>query len=89
MFNDESEDDGSGSGSPGTCAFPFCSGNPVGRVITVGSGVFVLTVIDSICYVVPLVVFVPRVLESKCGRLIEFFGAQKYGFSLLVSKSVS
>ena len=30
LFDDESEDDGYGSGSPGTCVFPFCSGKYVG-----------------------------------------------------------
>ena len=40
FFDDESEDDGSGSGSPGTCAFSFCFGNSVGRVSGVGSGIF-------------------------------------------------
>ena len=40
LFDDESDDDGSGSGSPGTCNFTFCSGNSVGSVSCVGSGVF-------------------------------------------------
>ena len=55
LFDDESEDDGYGSGSPGTCVFPFCSGKyvgiagkSVGRVCGVGSGVFVSTEIESI-----------------------------------------
>ena len=46
-FDYESDDDGSISGSPGTCAFPFCYdesvgsvGESVGRVCGVGSGVF-------------------------------------------------
>ena len=34
LFNDESDDDGSESGSPGTCAFPFCSGK---SVVSVGN----------------------------------------------------
>ena len=42
-FDCESDDDGSGPGSPGTCAFPYCSGSSVCRVSGVGSGVFVLT----------------------------------------------
>ena len=41
VFDDESDDDGSGSGSPGTCTFPFFSGKSVGSVSGVGSGVFV------------------------------------------------
>ena len=46
-FDDESDDDGSISGSPSTCTFPFFSdesvgsvGESVGRVCGVGSGVF-------------------------------------------------
>ena len=46
FFNHESDNDGSGSGSSGTCDFPFFSGNSVGRVSGVCSGVFVLTVIN-------------------------------------------
>ena len=42
FFNDESENDGSGSSSSGTCSFPFCFIDSVGRVSGVGSGVFVL-----------------------------------------------
>ena len=58
LFDDESEDDGSQSGSPGMYACQFFSGNSVVRVIGVGSGIFVPTGIDSIGDVVPLVVFV-------------------------------
>ena len=54
MFDDESENDGSGSRSPGTCDFPFCSGKfvgsvgkSVGGVSGIGSGVFVSTGIKS------------------------------------------
>ena len=32
LFDDEYDNDGSGSGSPGTCDFPFCSGKSVGPV---------------------------------------------------------
>ena len=76
LFGDESNDDGSVSGSPGTCAFPFCSGKSVGSVdeavvrvcvCGLGYGVFVLTGIESIGDVVPLVVFVPKGVESKGG----------------------
>ena len=66
-FYDESGNDGSGSGSPGTCAFPFCSGKSVGSlgksvgsVHGVGSGVFVLAGIESIGDIVPFLLFVPR-----------------------------
>ena len=77
FFVDESDDDGSGSGSSGTCALPFCSDESVGSVGKsiicvhgVGSGVFVATGIDSIGEVVPLFVFVPREVKSKGGQLI-------------------
>ena len=67
LFDDESNDDGSGSGSPGICAFLFCSGKSVGsasecvgRVRGVESGIFVFTGIKSIGDVVLLVVFVLR-----------------------------
>ena len=59
LLNDEYDNDVSGSGSPDTCAFLFCYGNSVGGVSDVGSCVFVLTGIESIGDVVPLVVFVP------------------------------
>ena len=70
---DESDYNWSGSGSPGTCAFPFCSGDSVGSVSGVGSEVFVLNVIKSIGDVILLVVFVPNGVKSKGGRLIELF----------------
>ena len=80
LFDDESDSDGSVSGSPGTCNFPFCSGKSVdivgksvGSVSGVGSDVFILTGIKSIIYVVPLVLFVTRGVKSKGGRLIEIF----------------
>ena len=47
FFDDESENDGSRYGSSGTCAFPFFSGNSVDRFNGLGSGVFVLTGINS------------------------------------------
>ena len=50
----------------------------VGGVSGVGSGVCVPTGIESIGDVVPLFVFVPKVFESKSGRLIEIFCRQKY-----------
>ena len=73
LFDDESDNDGYGSGSAVTCAFPFFSDEFVGRGSGVGYGVFVPTGIDSIGEVVPLVVFVPNGVESKGGRLIEMF----------------
>ena len=67
LFDDESDDNGSGTGSPDTCAFPFCSvksvgsvGESVGNICGVGSGVFVSTEIKSIGEVVKLVMFVPK-----------------------------
>ena len=73
FFDDESDDDGSGSVSLGTYNFQFCSVDSVGRVNGVGSGFFVMNGIKSIGYVIPSVVFVPRGVESKVGRLIELF----------------
>ena len=67
FFDDGCDNDGSGSGSPGMFAFPFYSGNSVGRVSFIGSGVFVPSGIESIGDVVPLVVFVPRGVESRVG----------------------
>ena len=55
VFDDDSDNDGSGSRFPGTCDFSFFSGDSVSRVSGVGSGIFVLTGIKSIGDVVPLV----------------------------------
>ena len=74
MFDDEYEGDGSDSRSAGTCDFPFCFDESVGRVgdsvgivdgsvscvSDVGSGFFVLTGIESIGDIVLLVMFVPK-----------------------------
>ena len=85
LFDDESDDDGSGSGSADTCDFPFCSdesvgsvGKSVGRVSGMGSVIFVPTGIDLIGDIFLLVVFVPKGVESKGGRLIEIFFRSKY-----------
>ena len=92
MFDDESDDNGSDSGSAGTCAFPFCFdesfgfvGDYVGRVEEsigcvsgVGSDTFVPKGIKSIVGAVPLVVFVPKGIYSKGGQLIEIFWPTKY-----------
>ena len=48
-------------------------GKSVGRVCGVGSGVFVLKVIESIGDVGMLVVLLPKGVESKGGRLVELF----------------
>ena len=87
MLDDESDNDGSESGSVSTCAFRFLFEDYVGPVDDsigrvdnsvscvhgVGSGVFFPIGIKSIDDVVPLVVFVPIGVESKCGLLIEMF----------------
>ena len=66
FFENESENDGSGSGSPGTFALPFSSGKYVGSageyvgsVSGIGSGDFVQIVIESFGDVVMLVMFIP------------------------------
>ena len=93
-FNDEYDNDRSDSGSNGTCDFTFYFDEPVGpvgdssgcveysvgRVSSVGSGVFVLAGIYSIGGVVPLFIFVPKGVKSKGGLLIETFSAQNPGF---------
>ena len=73
-FNDDSDNYESDSGSAGTCGLPFFFnesvgrvGKSIGRVSGVGCVVFVLTRIESIGDVVLLVVFVPKVVESKSG----------------------
>ena len=33
LFDDEPDNDGSGSGSPGMCAFPFFSRNPLAVLV--------------------------------------------------------
>ena len=67
-FFNESDNDGSGSGSPG---------KSVDRVSDVGFGNFFPTGIDSIGDVVPFVVFIPRGVESKVGQLIGSFWRPK------------
>ena len=90
-LNDDSGNDGSDSRSAGTCAFPFrfeesvCRvddsvgriDDSVGRVRGVDSGVFVLIGIESIGEVIPLVVFITILVDSKGGRLIEIFWRPK------------
>ena len=85
FLNDESDNDGSGSGSPGICAFPFCFvksvvsvGKSIGGISGVGSEIFVLTGIHSIGDVFLLFVFLPRGVESKGGRIIELFWRPKF-----------
>ena len=56
-------------GSPDTCAFPFCSGNSVGHVSGIVSGVFVPTVIESIVEIVLLAVFFFK--EESSPKLVD------------------
>ena len=74
LFNYESDDGGSGSGSPGTCSFPFFSdefigsdGESVGLVCGMVSVVFVPTGIESIGDDVLFVVLVSKGVDSKGG----------------------
>ena len=67
LFDDESDNYGSGSGSPGTRVFPFCSGKSVVSISGVGSVDSILICIESIGDVVSLFVFIPRGVESKGG----------------------
>ena len=71
FFNDESDDDGSESGSAGTCAFPFCSDDSVGHFSGMGTNIFVPTGIESNCDVGTFVLSVLIGVESKGGRLIK------------------
>ena len=75
-FFDKSDNAGSGSGSPG---------KSIGSAGDVGFGDFVPTGIKSLGDVVLLVVFVPRGVESKCGRLIGSFWRQKIDLPLCLS----
>ena len=72
FFDDESDNDGSGSGSPVTCDFPFCSGESVGtvgksvgRVCGVDYEFFVLIGNESIDDVVLLVMLLPKGVDSN------------------------
>ena len=81
FFNDESDDDGFDSRSVGTCTFSFRFDESIGRVgdsvgrveksvgctSGVGSGVSLPTGIESIGDTVPLIVFLPKIVESKGG----------------------
>ena len=90
-FLNESDNDETVSGSPGTCDFPFYSGHSVGRVSGVGYGIFVLTGIESIGDVFVLLVSIPRGVEFKVGLLIGSFWQPKSLstiFSFLVSNSL-
>ena len=70
-LDDESDNNGSDSGSSGTCNLPCLFDDSVDCVIGLGSGIFVPIGVRSKCDVVTFVVFVPIVVESKGGQLIE------------------
>ena len=67
LLDDESDNDGSDYGSSGTCAFPFCFDNSVGRVSGICFGCFVTIGGKSNYDIVMLVMLVPIVVESKGG----------------------
>ena len=67
LLYDESENDGSDSGFYGTCSFLFLFDDPFGRVIVLGSGIFVPTGVKSKNDVFVFVVFVSIGVESKGG----------------------
>ena len=84
MIDDESDNDGSDSGSAGTCDFNFRFEYSIGHedasvvpVRGVDSSVFVTIGIESSFYVVPLIVLVPIEVKYKVGRLIEIFWRPK------------
>ena len=80
-FDDESDNDGSESGSAGTCTFPFfydesvsrvedsvgCVDESVGRICGMWSGVLFPIVIESIGDVVLMVVLVRIGVKSNGG----------------------
>ena len=86
LLDDESDNDGSDSGSAGTCTFPFRFDESVGRVCGVGSGIFFPIEVDSKCDVFTFVMFVPIGVESKGGQIIEMFWRSNSQFSLQISK---
>ena len=95
LLDNDYDDDGSDSGSYGTCAFPFCFEQSVGRVdysvgcvaesifcvCGVGCGAFFMTGIESIGDFFLLVVFVLKGVNSKGGQLIELFWRPKFAFT--------
>ena len=73
FLDDDSDYDGSDSGSSGTCAFPVCFDDCVGRVSGVGHGIFIPIEVKSNCDIFSFAVFVPIGVDSKGGRLIKIF----------------
>ena len=72
-LDDESDNDGSDSGSSSRCYFPLNFENSVDRVSGLGSGIFVPTGVESKCGIFTVIVFIPIGFESKVGRLIKMF----------------
>ena len=74
-INDESDDDGSDSGSSGTYYFPnfLVVYGSVGSVNGLGSGIFAPTGVESKCLIFVFIVFVPTGVKSKSGRLVKMF----------------
>ena len=65
MLDDESDNDGSDSGSSGAFSFPLRFDNSVGRVISLGYGIFVTIGVESKCDFFAFVMFVSIGVESK------------------------
>ena len=78
FLDDESDDDGSDSGSYDTCSFPLCFDCSVGFVSGFGSGVFLPTVVSFNCEVFAFFVFISKGVKSRVGQLIQMFLALKF-----------
>ena len=63
-LDDESDNDGSYSGSSRTCAFPLRFGDSVGRFSGVGYGVFIPIGVDSNCEMFTFFVFITIGVDS-------------------------
>ena len=87
MFDDESDDDGSGYGSPGTFAFPFCSGKSVGSVgesigcvCGIGSGVFFQQESSQLVTLFCWSCLYQKESSPKVVGSLKYFGAQNPDF---------
>ena len=90
-FDDESDGDGSDSGSSGTysfCAFSLRFDDSVGSVNGLGSGIFLPTGVNSKSDIFAFYVFVPTGVEYRGGRLIEMFWRSNYLFYFQILNSV-
>ena len=65
LLDDKSDNDWSYSGSSGTCTFPLCFYEPVGRLSGLGSVVFVPIEVDSKCDVVTFLFLFQKESSSK------------------------